>query len=141
MPQTKTQNVTNHTYVPVMTQMAGLPGLVALGLLGYGMFRNPTLQNFALLCLAFSVMVLASISRAYTVRLQDRIIRLEMKLRLERLGRGPEFVRLSTPQLVALRFASDAELPGLIDSALTKNLPPAEIKKAVRDWQADFHRT
>jgi hypothetical protein len=141
MAQTKTQNFTNHAHRPIMTMVAGLPGLVALALLVYGMIRNPTLQNFALLCLAFSVMVLVSISRAYTVRLQDRIIRLEMQLRLERLGRGSEFARLSVPQIVALRFASDAELPGLIDSALTKNLSPAEIKKAVRDWQADLHRT
>lgn len=124
-----------------MTIMAGLPALLALGWMVYALIRNPTLENVALLCLAFSVMVLVSISRAYTVRLQDRIIRLEMRLRLERLGRAAEFSRLSTPQVVALRFAADAELPGLIDSALTKNLPPAEIKKAVSDWQADLHRT
>lgn len=124
-----------------MTIMAGLPALLALGWMVYALIRNPTLENVALLCLAFSVMVLVSISRAYTVRLQDRIIRLEMRLRLERLGRAAEFSRLSTPQVVALRFAADAELPGLIDSALTKNLTPAEIKKAVSDWQADLHRT
>ena len=78
--------------------------VVALVLLGVEMFRNPSLQNLALICLAFSVMVLVTISRAYTVRLQDRIIRLEMQLRLERLGHGPKFPRLSTRQLVALRF-------------------------------------
>jgi hypothetical protein len=141
MPQTKTQNFANHTYIPTMTQVAGLPGLVALLLLGVGMFRNATIQNLALICLAFSVVVLVLISRAYTVRLQDRIIRLEMQLRLGRLGREQDFPRLATGQLVALRFASDAELPSLIDRTLAERLTPAQIKGAVGDWQADFHRT
>jgi Family of unknown function (DUF6526) len=141
MAQTKTQNFNNHTYFPTMTPVAGLPGLVALLLLGYGMFRNPSLQNFALVCLAFSVMVLCAISRAYTVRLQDRIVRLEMQVRLERLGRQKDFLSLSTKQLVALRFASDAELPDLIDRALTMKLTPDQIKRSVSDWQADVHRT
>ena len=141
MTQTKTQTFANHVHTPRMTQVAGLPGLVALILLGVEMFRHPSLQNAALICLAFSVMVLVAISRAYTVRLQDRIIRLEMQLRLERLGHGPEFPRLSVRQLVALRFASDAELPDLVDQTLTKNFTPDQIKRAVSDWQADLHRT
>ncbi|MCU1334943.1 MAG: hypothetical protein JWO19_524 [Bryobacterales bacterium] len=141
MTQTKTQNFTNHAYTPRMTQVAGLPAIVALILLGVEMFRHPSMQNLALICLAFSVMVLVAISRAYTVRLQDRIIRLEMLLRLERLGHGSDFPRLSTRQLVALRFASDAELPDLVGQTLTKNFTADQIKRAVSDWQADLHRT
>ena len=85
--------------------------------------------------------MLALISRAYTVRLQDRIIRLEMRLRLERLGKAFEFTRLTTPQLVALRFASDAELRDLVDRTLTENLALDQIKRSINDWQPDFHRT
>jgi len=88
-----------------------------------------------------SVIVLALISRAYTVRLQDRIVRLEMQLRLGRLGREHDFRRLSTAQLAALRFASNAELPGLLDRSLAEDLTPDQIKRAVCDWQPDFYRT
>jgi len=141
MVETKKQNFANHVHIPVMTQIAGLPGLIALILLAVGLFRHPSLESVALVCLAFSVMVLAAISRAYTVRLQDRIIRLEMQLRLDRVGRGVAFPRLATRQLVALRFAPDAELPDLIDQTLASNFTPDQTKRAVKDWQADLHRT
>jgi hypothetical protein len=137
----KSQTFSNHTYFPTMTPVAGFPAIVALFLFGFDAFRNPSPQVFGLICLAFSAIVLALISRAYTVRLQDRIIRLEMWLRLEGLGKGPEFARLITAQIVALRFASDLELPRLVDRALKENLGPNEIKRAVNDWQPDFHRT
>ena len=75
------------------------------------------------------------------MRLQDRIIRLEVHGRLERLGRGAGFSRLTTRQIVALRFASDAEIPALLDRALAENLTADQIKAAVTDWQADNHRT
>ena len=137
----KTQNLANHIYFPTMTPVAGVPAILALLLFGFEAFRHPSPQVFGLIALAFSAIVLALISRAYTVRLQDRIIRLEMRLRLERLGKAFEFTRLTTPQLVALRFASDAELPDLVDRALTENLALDQIKRSINDWQPDFHRT
>jgi Family of unknown function (DUF6526) len=103
--------------------------------------RLRSLQAFGLIAIAFSAIVLALISRAYTVRLQNRIIRLEMRLRLERLGRADEFTRLTSPQLVGLRFASDAELPDLVDRALREDLALDQIKRKIEDWQPDFHRT
>lgn len=141
MGQNNIQNAANHTHIPTMAQVAGLPALVGFILLGIGLFREPTMQNAALVCVALSVLVLVLISRAYTVRLQDRIIRLEMRLRLERLGRVQDFHRLSTGQLIALRFGSDAELPALIERTLAEGLTPKQIKNAVADWQPDFHRT
>lgn len=137
----KTQNFANHTYFPTMTPVAGLPAIIALLLFGFEAFRHPSPQTFGLIALAFSAIVLALISRAYTVRLQDRIIRLEMLVRLERLGKAPEFTRLTTPQLVALRFAPDAELRDLVDRALKENLSLDQIKRSINDWQPDFHRT
>ncbi|MEQ1574190.1 MAG: DUF6526 family protein [Vicinamibacterales bacterium] len=141
MPKTTTQSYAKHAHTPKPTGVAGLFGFIALVLLAYGAFAAPTLQNVGLVCVAFSVIVLVVISRWYTVGLQDRIIRLEMQLRLDRLGRAGDFGRLSTPQLVALRFGSDEELPGLIDRVLTEKLTPDQIKRAVTNWQADLHRT
>ena len=137
----KTQNFANHAYFPTMTPMAGVPAIIALLTFSFEAFRRPSPQAFGLVALAFSAIVLAGISRAYTVRLQDRIIRLEMRLRLARFGKAIEFTRLTTPQLVALRFASDAELPGLADRALAENLGLDQIKRAINNWQPDFHRT
>jgi hypothetical protein len=141
MATTAPQSYASHAHRPTQTGIAGLFGAVAFILIVVGLFRAPSLQSVALLCLAISVMTLVAISRLYIVRLQDRIIRLEMQVRLERLGRSQLFSRLSTPQIIALRFASDAELPTLADRAATENLTPDQIKKEVREWQADLHRT
>lgn len=141
MATTAPQSYARHAHRPTQTAVAGLFGAVAFILIAIGVVRAPSLQSLALLCLAVSVMTLVAISRLYIVRLQDRIIRLEMQLRLDRLGRSHLYSRLSTPQLVALRFASDAELPALADRASVENLTSDQIKKDVREWQADLHRT
>jgi len=103
--------------------------------------RQPSIVAYGLLSLAIGVFTLVWISRAYTVRLQDRIIRLEMHGRLARLERDREFSRLSTQQIVALRFASDNELAVLLDRTLTDNLSPDQIKRGITNWQPDLHRT
>ncbi|MEK7414921.1 MAG: DUF6526 family protein [Planctomycetota bacterium] len=72
--------------------------------------------------------------------MQDRIIRLEMRLRLSALllDRQADIAKLPLRQLVALRFASDAELPGLFARVVSGELAtPDAIKLQVRDWQAD----
>ena len=79
----------------------------------------------------------------YALRVQDRVIRLEERLRL--LSVLPEPLRsrvgeLSGSQLIALRFAPDAELAGLVDQILQKKLERNEIKKAVVSWRADYSR-
>lgn len=75
---------------------------------------------------------------------QDRVIRLEMRLRLERLlgaHRRAEIEAIGLRQIVALRFASDAELPALAEEVLAGRLSePDDIKRRVRDWQADWLR-
>lgn len=79
--------------------------------------------------------------RAFPLTVQDRLIRLEMRLRMERLCPGDLMARFGefTPaQLVALRFAGDGELPGLARRVLEGTLASgAEIKTQIRDWQAD----
>jgi len=81
--------------------------------------------------------------RLYALRVQDRIIRLEERLRLAILVDKPlraRIVELSESQLVGLRFASDAELPALTARALSEKLSRTEIKKAVTQWRPDYWR-
>ena len=77
-------------------------------------------------------------------KLQDRIIRLEMRMRTASLltldqQRLLDTVRIK--QLVALRFASDMEIPALLDRTVREELPPNEIKKAIKTWVPDYDRT
>jgi len=83
-------------------------------------------------------------TRVFATRNQDRIIRLEMRVRLDRVlpddlrGRTGE---LTTDQLIALRFAGDAELPGLVRRVLSERIGQrTSIKAMVTDWQPDFQR-
>ena len=82
--------------------------------------------------------------RSFPVTVQDRLIRLEMRLRLERVLPAELKVRileLAVPQLIALRFASDAELPELVREVLDQKMTrQKDIKKKIRDWQADHLR-
>jgi hypothetical protein len=141
MAETQTQNYANHAHRPTLTTIAALFTVLGLGLAVRALVQQPSGLPAAIILIALGTFVLVGISRVYTVKLQDRIIRLEMQLRLERLGRGSDLARLSIKQLTALRFASDAELPALIDRTLRENLTSAQIKEAVRDWQADWMRT
>ena len=93
---------------------------------------------------AVGILMLAPLTRAMVVRVQDRVIRLEMRLRLGGLLPAPLSGRindLTPPQLVALRFASDAELPDLVRDVLDGKLATQKaIKMRVKDWQADWLR-
>jgi hypothetical protein len=136
----RTQSYASHAHRPVMAFVAFVFTLIALALfLAQGL--SQPLLTWGLVSLTGAVLTLVAITRVYIIRLQDRIIRLEMRVRLHALGRERDYARLSTRQLVALRFASDAELPALIERTIAENLNGSQIKQAVRDWQADWHRT
>ena len=83
------------------------------------------------------------IMRMYPVRVQDRLIRLEERMRLEALLSAALSARigeLTESQLVALRFASDAELPALVAQVLAAKTPAKDIKKAIVTWRGDTFR-
>jgi len=104
-------------------------------------YLTPSAHTIAEAVLAAVVVMAVTLVRTFALRLQNRIIRLEMQVRFARLGREREMARLTLRQVIALRFASDAELPALVDRAITEQLSPDQIKRAVTDWQGDFLRT
>ena len=82
--------------------------------------------------------------RGYATKLQDRIIRTEMRLRLAKIlppDLQVHIANLTMPQLIALRFASDGEMPELLRKVVAENIEDrTAIKKMVRDWQGDYDR-
>jgi hypothetical protein len=93
---------------------------------------------------AAALLVVWRASRSSAQVVQDRVIRLEMRLRLERVlppAQHGDIARLTLGQLVALRFAGDAELPALVAAVLAENVTKRDdIKRRIRDWQADWLR-
>ena len=140
MPQ-PAQTYANHVYRATAWTITSSVALSVLLILVFYAYQEWTYVSFALVALAGTVLSAMWLVRVFALRLQNRIIRLEMQIRLARLGREQDLQRLAMPQIVALRFASDSELPALIDRAISENLPADAIKRAVRDWQGDYLRT
>lgn len=93
--------------------------------------------------LSFVLLLAVGRARQHSLIAQDRVIRLEERLRFMALL-PPELLARSTsltmPQIIALRFASDAELPALLKRALDENLGQKEIKEAIVNWRPDTYR-
>ena len=141
-----TQSYQNHAHLPTGTVIGGVFVLIAV--VGFVMrwFGIGGRASFAvgLLALVCAVSSLLWVSRTYTTRLQDRIIRLEMRIRGASLLTTDQqrlLSELSIKQVVALRFASDGELAALLERASREKLAPADIKRAIRVWTADLDRT
>jgi hypothetical protein len=105
--------------------------------------RRPCFLHFWIVVFVTAVIVLGLKARLYALKVQDRVIRLEERLRLAALlpdSLRPQIAKLSESQLIALRFAADEEVPALVERALSANLSPADIKKAVKTWRPDYWR-
>ena len=106
--------------------------------------KDLTFDNLLNLAMASAFLVLWWFVRRMALTVQDRVIRLEMRLRLKDVlppAMQPDIPRLTRAQLVALRFAGDQELPDLVREVLDGRLSTAkDIKTKIRDWQADFLR-
>jgi len=101
------------------------------------------LEAWILLLLGIMTPVAVLLIRVNPLRAQDRLIRLEEKMRLESLLKEPLRSRigeLKPSQLVALRFACDGEIAGLVEKTLNQNMQAKEIKKAIVTWRADTLR-
>ena len=123
----------------------GVLGIFVLNLLWslYRLWRTPGGDAAVQALVAAALLGLFFYARMFALTVQNRVIRLEMRLRLGELL--PEDVRgrvgeLRTGQLIALRFASDQELPELVRETLAERLPAPAIKRKIRDWQADHLR-
>jgi len=108
------------------------------------LYQDPRQSTVFALVVAAAILMLGFASRVMALTVQDRVIRLEMRLRLQQLlppelrGRIND---LTPQQLVALRFGSDAELPDLVRDVLAGNLlTQKSIKQRVKNWQADLLR-
>src|SRR5438132_8118590 len=116
--------------------------LIPLGLANFlisiwQLIKNPGAGTIWICVLSAALMVLLFRLRTYPLKAQDRVIRLEERLRMAIALPEPLRARipeLTERQLIALRFCPDRELPGLVEKALSRKMEPAEIKKAIVEW-------
>lgn len=93
-----------------------------------------------LILASFSLILITIFARVFALKAQDRGIRAEENFRHFVLTGKPLDSRLRLGQIIALRFASDAEFPALAVKAVEEKLKSEDIKKLIQDWRGDFHR-
>jgi len=138
------QNYANHGRIDPPFHYFLLP-VAAISIIAaiVNLVRFPGFGSAWLVVVSVAVLVALFKVRLYSLKVQYRVIRLEERFRLQQIlteplrSRVPE---LTTGQLVALRFASDAELPSLVTRALGEKLSKDDLKKAVTVWRPDFFR-
>lgn len=138
------QNFKNHARMrPVYHYFMAPLSLFLTGWAAWNVFQTGSAQDWFFFLLAFSTVFSLNMPRRFAIENQDRIIRLEMRYRYYLLtGKRLEPMEneLGLRRIIALRFASDAELPGLVETTLAENLTVRQIKQRVTDWQGDFNR-
>jgi hypothetical protein len=141
----KPQTFENHTRLVPPYHMVAFP-ILAVNFLWtlWVLIGQPGLGTLMSFLVSIALVLLFFYARLFALTAQDRIIRLEMQLRLARLLPPDLSARvddLSVRQLIALRFAGDAELPDLVRQVLDGRLADGKaIKKSIRQWRADWLR-
>ena len=138
----RTQTYANHRALPHPVYL--LAGLALLMWVAFNLWQavvQPSCGVWLTALGSASILPVWFGSRRNAQKMQDRIIRLERQVRLARLLPTRDLASLTLPQLVALRFASDREVPALVERILKGELQkPDDIKRAIIDWQADWLR-
>ncbi len=145
MAESKPQTYQNHTrWVPPYHFVAGLIFVANVVVWGYCALTDFSVASASELLLSLALLIAYFYLRAFPLAAQDRVIRLEERLRMQTLL--PDDLKrqindFSTPQLIALRFASDQELPDLARRVLDENIVDQKlIKQAITSWRADYQR-
>jgi hypothetical protein len=139
------QSLKNHTrIVPIYHMGVFFPLLLNFLWSIYRVAQEPTGDRVIGLIVAVALLLMFLSVRQQVLTVQDRVIRLEMRLRMRELLPADVYARaaaLPLKQLIALRFAGDAELPGLVRDVLAGTVTTQkDIKTRIKDWQADFLR-
>jgi hypothetical protein len=142
------QNFANHTKLFPLFHFFVLPVLlVNLGIQIYWLkelWNTFTFRSIFNVLLAFALIAGFLSARRFALAVQDRVIRLEERLRYQRLlpaDLQPRIEEFSVAQLVSLRFASDAELPSLARKVLDEKMQERKaIKQLVKNWKPDYLR-
>lgn len=141
----ESQGPANHArYVPGYHFVLSTILLVVLGWQVVMLAKRPGVPTLIGLALAVGLILMYWYMRVFAVTVQDRVIRLEERLRMDALFPAdlkPRIAEFSPQQLVALRFASDGELPALARRVLTEGVAdPKAIKAMIKEWRADHLR-
>lgn len=138
------QSLQNHTkWDPPFHFFLGPVGLVLVIASIVNLVRNPDLTNGWIVLGMIWLLIMLFRVRVYSLKVQDRLIRLEERLRMERVLSGPlkgRIAELTEGQCVALRFASDGELPALVEKTLAGKLDQKQIKQSIQTWRPDYFR-
>jgi len=141
------QSYKNHTRLEPMFHFFILPVLllnIAVAITWYVRHRPTHIHSGPwIILLSLALFMLAGIARGYALKAQDRVIRVEERLRLASIVSPSELAELESltmKQYIALRFASNPELPELARRAIRENLTPKQIKQSIVAWRADNDR-
>ena len=144
MPEAQIQSYSKHTRWDPPFHFFIMPVFVATVIVAIvHAIRWPGFHTAWTVVLSIAALMLVFKARLYALKVQDRLIRLEERLRLSAILAEPlrsRIEELSKSQLIALRFASDEELSALVSETLTRNLSAKEIKQSIKNWRGDYFR-
>jgi hypothetical protein len=140
----ETQNLKNHArFDPAYHFLLFAVYLLNLIYAGFHLYRQPSLSSGWYLVVSLLAVVPLLKLRTYPLKVQDRVIRLEERVRLQTLAPQEwrtQLHRLNENQLIALRFAADDEVVELATQALEQSLTRKQIKERIRNWRPDNWR-